>query len=946
MSRHLLISALGLLVAAPGLAQTPSSAPAPLTQVLPVESRITIGTLPNGLKYYIRQNAKPEKRAELRLVVKAGSIQEDDDQLGLAHFVEHTAFNGTTNFKRNELVSYLQSIGVRFGADLNASTGFDETVYMLPIPTDSAHLVAKAFQILEDWAHGQVFDATEVKNERGVVVEEWRGRKGAGDRMLQKWLPVALKGSRYATRLPIGTQESILAASPDKLRRFYQDWYRPDQMAVIAVGDFDKAQIEALIKKHFTGIVRRPNPRARPVADLPNNALPLVAIATDAEAITSNVNLMFKVRSDQTRTVGDYRRDLMERLYLNMLNNRFAEITQKPDAPFTGAGASKGGFLVQGTDAFTLDAGAKDGGIEQALEALLVEARRVDQFGFLESELGRAKQNLVRGYERAFAERDKTQSAAFVEEYVGNFLSGEAIPGIEYEYQITQQLVPTITLTEVNTMARAWITDENRVIIVQAPEKAGLKVPTEGELLAVFDRAGKTTVTAYTETVSEQPLIEKLPAPRRVVAERAIPAVGVTEWRLSNGARVLVKPTDFKADEIVFSAYSVGGSSLVADADYMSATLAGQVVSLGGLGKFDRIELNKKLAGKAANVQVSIGSVSEGLGGGASPKDLETLMQLVHLRFTAPRLDTTAFLAFKQGVTPMLNNRGVDPNAVFQDTIQVTMTQHHVRARPLTLATFGEVNPVRAYEIFKDRFADAGDFTFLFVGNVDLNTLKPLAEQYLATLPSAGRKENWKDEGMTTPKGVLEKVVRKGTEPKANTMIVFTGPFQYTPENRFALRALTDLFQIKLIESLREQLGGTYSPGVGSGSSRIPRAEYSIRIQYGSAPENADKLSQTVFALIDSLKTKGPVLADVEKVKEQLIRARETELKTNGYWAGNLAARDQSGEDLAGLLGAYDEMIRKLTPAQIQQAARQYFNVGNYIRFVLLPESPKTSTNE
>ncbi len=732
MLRKVLLGAAAILISAPTLAQTPPSAVSP-AQPLPTDSKVTMGTLPNGLKYYIRQNQKPEKRAELRLIVKAGSVLEDDDQLGLAHFLEHTAFNGTTNFKKNELVSYLQSIGVRFGADLNAQTGFDETMYMLPIPTDSAHIVDKAFQILEDWAHGQIFDPREVTNERGIVVEEWRGRKGAADRMMQKWLPIALKGSRYATRLPIGTQESIMATTPAKLRRYYQDWYRPDQMAVIAVGDFDPERIEALIKQRFTGIARRPNPRARPNASVPDNAQPLVAVTTDREATTSSVTLTFKQAVEETRTVGDYRRDLTERLYLTMLNNRFFEMTQKPDAPFTGAGASKGSFFAGGKDAFSLGAGARDGGIERAVEALLTEARRVDQFGFLESELTRAKQNLLRGYERAHAERNTTQSAVFVEEYAGNFLYGEAIPGIEYEYTLTQQLLPAITLADVNTLAGRWITDENRIIMVQAPEKADVKVPTEPELLAVFDRASKATVTAYTEAVSDEPLIERLPAPGRVVQERNIPVVNITEWRLSNGARVLIKPTDFKADEIVFSAYSEGGSSLVPDRDVMSASLASQIVQLGGLGQFNRIDLGKKMAGKAVNARANIGLTTEGLNGTASPKDLETLLQLVHLSFTAPRLDTTAFQAFKAQVTPQLTNRGANPDAVFFDTITVTMTQNHARGRPITLAAFNEVDPNRALQIYQDRFAEAGDFTFLFVGNVDLATLKPFVEKYLAT---------------------------------------------------------------------------------------------------------------------------------------------------------------------------------------------------------------------
>ena len=944
MLRRSFLVLLALLAGVPAVAQQAATRPAAatpalaLTQPLPIDAKVRIGTLPNGLRYYVRQNAKPEKRAELRLVVNAGSVLEDEDQLGLAHFLEHTAFNGTTNFRKNELVSYLESIGVRFGADLNAYTGFDETVYILPIPTDSTHIVDKAFQILEDWAHGQLFDSTEVVNERGIVVEEWRGRKGAGDRMLQQWLPIALKDSRYATRLPVGTKESIESASPARLRRFYNDWYRPDLMAVVAVGDFDPARIEGLIKQHFGRIAPRPNPRPRTVVAVPDNRTPLVAIATDPEATSTSVDVIFKIDPKPTRTVGDYRRDLMEGLYLGMLNNRFSEISRRPDAPFLGASASKGNFFARSKDAFSMSAGVKDGGMEQGLEALLVEARRVDQFGFLESELARQKTAVLRAYERAWAERDKTMSESYVGEYIGNFLNEESIPGIDYEYQITQQLLPTITLQDVNALAREWITDENRVIIASAPLKDGVRVPKEADLLAVFDRAAKAPVVAWVETLSDAPLLPRLPAKGRVTNTRAIASVGVTEWTLSNGARVLVKPTDFKADEVLLTAYSNGGTSLASDRDFMSAALASQIVGLGGLGTFNRTDLGKKLTGKAVSLTASIGPVSEGFSGRASPRDLETLFQLMHLQFTAPRLDSTAFQAFRNQVLPSLANRGSSPEAVFSDTVQVTLGQHHLRARPITTAVFNEVDIAKSYAFFRDRFADAGDFTFVFVGNVALDSLKPLVEQYLATLPTTGRKESWKNTMPTMPRGVIEKIVRKGTEPKAQTVMAFTGPFVYTPENRFLLRALTDAFQIKLNETLREQLGGTYSPSVGASPSRVPVPEYIIRVDFGSSPENVDALSRTVLALIDTLKAKGPSAADVEKVKEQLIRTRETEVKTNGYWAANIGGRDQAGEDLAGLLAPYDAMIRNLTPAQIQQAARLYFDTKNYARFVLLPD--------
>ena len=946
MPLPVLVLLFATLLAMPALAQAPagarsaSAARLSLSDSLPVDPKVTVGTLPNGLRYYIRENPKPENRAELRLVVRTGSVFEDEDQLGLAHFLEHTAFNGTTNFRKNELVSYLQSIGVRFGPDLNASTGFNETIYILPVPSDSAELLEKGFQILEDWAHGQLFDSAEVANERGVVMEELRGRKGAGDRMLQQWLPVALKGSLYAKRLPIGTEAGIMGATPARLRRFYTDWYRPEQMAVIAVGDFDKATIERLIRNHFGGIRSSGTARPRVKADIPANKEPLVAIASDKEATSSVVSLMFKLPAAETKTVADYRRDLATRLYLGMFNSRLAEIAQKPDAPFLGASASKGNFIARGTDVFSLDAGVKDGQIPRGLEALLLETKRVEQFGFLASELEREKQDVLRAYEASHAEREKTSSGAFVQEYIQHFTTGDGIPGIEYEYALVQRLLPTITLAEVNGLGRQWITDENRVIIALSPEKEGVKVPTEAELLAVFDRASAAPVVAYTEALSDAPLLDRAPAPGRIVSTRTIDVAGVTEWTLSNGARVLLKPTDFKADEVLFTAYSDGGTSLASNADYMSAAQASQIVALSGIGGFNRVDLGKKLSGKAVNVSASITNTSEGLSGRASPKDIQTLFELIHLQFTAPRFDSAAFLAFQEQVSQFIANKGSNPNSVFSDTIQTTMSQGHHRARPLTAATFAEVDPEKALAFYRDRFADASDFSFVFVGSIDVDSLRPLVERYIASLPARHRKESWKDIGIAPPKGIIEKTVRKGVEPKATTLIVFTGPFTYTPRNRFEMAALRELVQIKLTETLREQLGGTYSPNVGIGQSRVPRPEYTIQVNYGSAPENVDTLSKAVFALIETLKRDGPTAADVAKVKEQMTRAREVQTKQNPYWLGNIAARDQANEDIAGLLAPYDEMIAGLTAGQIQQAARQYFDTRNYARFVLLPETP------
>ena len=943
MSLKALTSAALLLFAAPLVAQKPTVARAaltPMSATLPVDPKVRIGTLPNGIRYYIRQNAKPEKRAELRLVVNAGSILESPNQLGMAHMLEHTAFNGTTHFAKNDLIKYLESIGVRFGADLNAYTSFDETVYILPIPTDTARIVTQAFTILEDWAHGQTLDPTEVANERGVVREEWRGGRGAGERMLQQWLPIAFKGSRYAERLPIGNEASIMAATPAKLHAFYNDWYRPDLMAVIAVGDFDPKAIEAQIRTHFGAIpAAKANAPKRLMYDVPGNKLPLVAIASDKEATSSSVNLIYKMPVSPTRTVADYRRDLIERLYLSMLNDRFTEITQKPDAPFLGASASKDAFFARNTEAFTLGAAVKDGGIEAGTQALLVEAKRVDEHGFLQTELDRARQNLLRSYERSYAERDKTQSGSFVEEYIGNYLRHEAIPGIEYEYKIAQELAPTITLADVNKLASSWITDENRVIIAGSPVKTGVVLPTKDGILAAFDRANKTQVAAWTETLSTDALITKPPAAGTIVSSKALPGIAGVEWKLSNGARVIVKPTDFKADEVIMSASSPGGTSLAEDKDYMSAALASQVVGLGGIGSFNFIDLNKKLSGKAVHVGPIITPTTEGIGASGSPKDLETMFQLVYLNFTAPRLDTVAFAAFKAQVGPFLANRGADPGSVFTDTMGAVMSQHSFRARPISPAVFAEIDPAKAVAFYKTRFADASDFTFALVGNVDTTTLKPLVEKYIASLPNLSRKDVFVDRGGAPPRGVVQTTVHKGTEPKANSVMYFTGPCTYNPQNRVMLRALTTLVQTRLNETLREKLGGTYSPGVGGGCNREPRQEYTVQVVFGSSPENVEPLYKATLQLIDSLKASPVSQADVEKVKEEILRSHEVSVKTNSYWASNILARDAAGEDITTLGSAYDELVKSLTPAMLQQAAKQYFNTANYARFVLLPET-------
>jgi zinc protease len=915
-----------------------------LAQTLPVDPAVTVGQLPSGVRYYIRANPEPRDRAELRLVVRAGSVLEDDDQLGLAHFVEHMAFNGTKNFAKQELVDYLEGIGMRFGPDLNAFTSFDETVYILKVPTDSAELVTTAFQILEDWAHNLTFDHEEIDKERGVVIEEWRLGRGAAARIFDKQFPVLFKDSRYAERLVIGDREILETFDHETLKRFYRDWYRPDLMAVIAVGDFEVETIEDLIRQHFADLPMPDDPRERPSFPVPDHDETLFAIATDPEATFSSISVYWKQSLRDESTVGAYRQSIVESLFNRMLNQRLYELTQQADPPYLGAFSGQGRF-IGAKEVYILGAGVQNNGIERGLEALLTEAERVARHGFTESELEREKRELLREIEQVYAERAKTESEAYAGEYVRSFLYDEPTPGIAHEYELHQQLVPGVGLEEVNRLAREWIIDRNRVILASAPEKEDIGVPTEDALLRIFSAVESAEIAAYVDAASEAPLVAQPPQPAEIIEIEEIEEVGVQRWTLANGVRVLLKPTDFKDDEILVRAWSPGGTSLADDEGYVAATTADAVVTRGGAGDFNLIDLQKKLAGKAVRVSPFIASLSEGFSGRVSPADVETLFQLIYLYFTAPRRDEEAYLSFKSRVQASLANRSADPVTAFRDTLRVTLTQYHYRTRPPTVELYDEMDLDRSFAFYRDRFADASDFTFVFVGSFQADSLRPLIQAYLGGLPSIGREETWRDEGIRPPTGVIHKVVYRGIEPKSQTQIAFTGPFEWTRDNRYALRSLANVMRIRLREVLREDLGGTYGVGVSGVGTRDPREEYEIRISFGTAPERLEELTGVVFQQIDSLKQYGPTQKDIEKVQEMQRRQREEGLRENSYWLGQLVAYDQYGDDLRDIL-TYETLINGLAAETVQEAANRYLRADNYVRVSLYPEQQEENEQQ
>jgi len=923
------------------VAQQPAPAANPVAALglnanLPTDPAITIGRLPNGLKYYIRSNKQPKDRAELRLVVNTGSILETDEQQGLAHFVEHMAFNGTEHFPGDGVVKFLQSLGMRFGADLNASTSFDETIYMLTAPTDKPDVLDKAFMVLEDWAHNVSFNTAEIDKERGVIMEEWRLRRGAGARIQDKELPIILKGSRYADRIPIGKTEIIQNFKPEVLKKFYTDWYRPDLMAVIAVGDFDKAAIEGLIKSHFSSIPAATNKPPRTAYDVPDHPGSIYAILTDKETTNTVVSIDNLVPARKQGTVGVYRQDIVASLFSSMLSTRYAEIAQKSDAPFLQAFAERAGFIGRNKEDASLGALAKENNIEAAVDTLVSEAERVAQFGFTATELDRQKQSLLRSLERMVAQKENRESGSHASEYIRNFLENEPMPGADIEYALHQRFLPEITLDEVNKLAKDWLNDQNRLVIINAPEKAGVTIPDEAKLAAAIKTASSKTMTAYVDKAASQSLMEALPQAGSI-AKTNTREPGITEWELSNGVKVVLKPTSFKADEILFRAFSPGGTSLAGDADFIPASTAVQVVTAGGLGKFSAIDLRKVLTGKVASARPFIGETDEGVTGGSSKRDLETMFQLIYLTFTAPRPDEEAFAVQAGQTRTLLANQSASPDYAFAKTLTDTLYQNHLRRRLTTPETVAQWNLEKSLAFYKSRFADASDFTFVFVGDFDVNAIKPLAERYLASLPAIRRQETWKDVGVRPPKGVIEKTVEKGVEPKSQVAIVFSGPMQYDPEHRIALGAAANVLQDRLRETIREELGGTYSITVSPSTQKNPNPEFSLVVQFTCDPARTADLTKRVFQEIARFRNEGPTPRQTTDVKETLSRTFETSSQQNQYLLTVITSKYQYGEDVAEVWQV-PQIYQKLDSASIQQAAKTYLDLDNHVQVTLMPE--------
>ena len=931
-------------LAIPAAAQPPSSAsPAaramqdPPTAVIEVTPEVRTGRLSNGLQYFVRANGTPKGRAELRLVVNAGSVLEDDNQRGLAHFVEHMAFNGTVNFPGSEIPAFIQRLGMRFGAHVNAHTGFDETVYQLQIPTDNVATIDRSILIMEDWAHNVTFDREEVEKERGVVLEEWRLGLGAESRVRDAQMPVLLKGARYAERSPIGRPEILQDVTPERLRQFYSDWYRPDLMAVIAVGDFDAALIERMIVSHFRDIPRPTTAKPRPLFTVPAHGETLYSLVSDREARGTTVNIYSIKPAGDQRTVGTYRQQMVERLFSRMLSARFDEVAHGPNPPFLAAETNRG-LLVRSAVATNVVALVPDGGAERGLAALITEVQRVVQHGFTQTELDREKSDSLHYLDEALADKDKSPSGPLADELVRHVIQDEPVPGIVYEQAMAQRFLPGISLAEVNALAREWIPESDRVIAVTAPERPGLALPSQARLASVIFTASNAKVDAYVDRVSSQPLLAQAPTPGRVVRESARADVGVTEWQLSNGARVVLKPTTLKEDEILFRAYSPGGTSMASDQDLVPAETADEVVSEGGLGAFSRIDLNKLLAGATTAVRADIGENEEGMRGGSAKKDVERMFQLIYLNFTAPRADAAQFDALKSRLRTMLANQQALPDAAFRAALTSALTQDNPRARPLTPAEIDQMNLERSLAFYRNRFADASDFTFVFVGSFDTATMRPLVEKYLASLPALQRAERPVDRGIRPPASVVERQVVKGVDPRSQVAIVFSGGFENTPLNRLLIKTMGEMLGGNLHHVLREELGGTYGVNVDSQFEKTPTQQYRISIGFSCDPARLKELTDAAWAEIRAFAERGPSADYLAGVRRQMDRELETGYQENADLLNDLMDAIENGEDV-GTVFNQRALFDQMTVAGLRAAARQFLDMSKYVQVTLRPEA-------
>lgn len=913
-------------------------AQADLSQKAPLDPTLRYGVLDNGMTYYIKHNQEPKERASFYIIQNVGALLENDEQNGLAHFLEHMAFNGTKNFPGKGILNTLEKHGVAFGRNINAYTAFNETVYNLSdVPIKREGLLDTCLLILHDWSDYLLLQEDEIDLERGVITEEWRTRRNSSFRMRQQWFPVLFKGSMWAVRDIIGDTTVIRYHDPEVLRKFYHDWYRTDLQAIAMVGDFDVDEVERKVIERFSHIKAIENAAERPKFTIPHHTETYYALATDDEATQSNVNIyiVHDNKDGEEKTLLDIRESYLKSLYNAITSMRIQELLQKGTPPFVSGSTGMGG-LVRGYDVYSIGATANTNEEGKALEAIMIETERLKRYGITESELERAKTNFLTRLESQYKEKDKIRNDRFASEYAEHYLTKQPAPGIEFEYEFANQVIPGITATEISARLPLWIKNDNRTIVITGPTDA--QHLTENEAKAIIAKVEAMDIEPYVDVAAGSSLISEELKGSAIISEKKIEGYDAVEWTLANNAKVIYRYADYEKDNVSIMAYSKGGSSLWGNEYIPALEMAPTFISAYGVGEFDAITLQKMLTGKKVSLSPSLGELTEGFSGSSTPKDFETLMQLVYLYFEKPRFDEEAHNALMSRYIAYVSNMEKDPRKIMQDSLSFIFSNYHPRVRAMNTDFLKEIKFSDIQKIYEDRVQDAGDFTFFIVGSIDIETAKDMAQKYLGSLTDSKREETWVDHKIDAPKGKTDKIIPIAlTTPKANVNVRYVGDVEYNIKNILSMSVLKGILNLRYTETVREDEGGTYGVSVGTSLSQYPTPKGNVHISFDTDPKRADHLKSIIYREIDKIVAEGPTETDFSKTILNLLKDREQARNHNNFWMSSLYNLYFSGIDTASEK-YYEDVIKALTIDDIKNFAANYFQTANLIDVTFVPK--------
>ena len=908
-------------------------------QPLATDPTIRIGKLPNGMTYYIKHNEEPKERASFYIIQNVGALLEEDNQNGLAHFLEHMAFNGTKNFPDKGIISTLEKHGVAFGRNINAYTSFSETVYNLSdVPVTSPGLVDTCLLILHDWSHYLLLTDKEIDLERGVITEEWRTRRTAGFRMQRAYFPVLFKGSKYAVRDVIGDSAIIKHFKYDTLRQFYHDWYRTDLQAIAIVGDINVDTVEKTIKAQFSSIPAVKNPLPRIEYEVPFHKETRYVLVKDKESSQYSVSIYIKhpATKPEAKDMAYCRDQYVNELFNSMMSERISELLQKGVPPFVSGSIGFGGF-VRGYNVMAISATAKPDQEDVALRAIYTEAQRVLRYGFTPGEVERAKSNMLTQIESRWKQRDKIRNDSYVNDIKANFLSNEPLTSIDFDWMEVQKFLPTVTVEELSAKAKQWIVPENRVIIVMGPDKEKVKLLTEPETLAILKEVENSDIKPYEDTKVASSLIDKPLKGSPIIKTTPLPQFKAVEWTLANHAKVIYRLADYEKDNVLLRGISPGGSSLLPVNELASAMMLPQFVGMFGVGNFDATTLKKMLTGKNVGLGIGLSKLNESVSGSAAPKDFETLMQLLYLQFEQPRFDKEAFQAMKGRYAAMVANLSNNPQKVIGDSLSMILTSHNKRTKLLTPAMVEEISLDQMEKIYRDRIEDAGDFTFFIVGNIEEAKVKPLVEKYIGSLTDLPRTENWKDNNILGPKGktVLEIPIPMQVN-KATVVVYYKKIDTYNPRTNLMLDILSGVLRLRYTEEIREKEGGTYGVSVMESNVHYPKEEKSLEMMFDADPERSAHLKSILYSEIDKIVANGPTAEDLDKVVKNLMKDREQAKLHNSYWMNTLADYYQNKIN-PDAPENFEKILGGVTREEVKKFAAGFFKTADLVDVVFSP---------